>query len=267
MPLHNNMIKKAQILLSIVVATSFLTIGCERDADSASSAKNEYFVKNIVDGDTLELLNGKRVRYIGIDTPETMKRKGGTWFFDPEEYGVEAKEYNRRRVSGKRVRLEFDVQKEDKFNRWLAYVYLEDGGMVNLELVEQGYASLYTFYPNVKYFDVLAEAQEEAYTAKRGLWENIKVVDAEVAYLEVGKVRIVRGRISGVYASPNKITLEFQDSRLTGIIYSGNIPLFTKKGIDPYKDYEGKEIEIVGKIRDRNGPQIIVDNPSQVILS
>ncbi len=107
----------------------------------------------------------ERVRYIGIDTPEIHHPRKPV-----EAYGREAMEFNRRLVEGKKVRLEFDVERYDKYNRLLAYLFLPDGTFVNGELLRQGYAQLLTIPPNVKYADLFVRNQQEARKAGRGLW-------------------------------------------------------------------------------------------------
>ena len=123
----------------------------------------------VIDGDTIEVccVGWKResVRYIGIDAPETHHPTKGV-----EAYGKEAAEANARLVSGKTIRLEFDVQQRDRHGRLLAYVYLEDGSFVNALLVEQGYAQVMTVPPNVKYQELFLKLQQDARTASRGLW-------------------------------------------------------------------------------------------------
>ena len=90
-----------------------------------------------------------KVRYIGVDTPETHHPMRGV-----EPYGKEASEANRKLVDGKKVTLEFDVQQFDKYGRTLAYIYLEDGTFVKALLVENGYAAVMTVPPNVKHQDL-----------------------------------------------------------------------------------------------------------------
>ena len=85
--------------------------------------------------------------------------------------GRRAYEVTKKLVEGKRVRLEFDVERFDKYKRILAYVYLLDGTFVNAAIVEQGYASLMTYPPNVKYADLFLRLYREARQNKRGLWE------------------------------------------------------------------------------------------------
>ncbi|MDP8298446.1 MAG: thermonuclease family protein [Candidatus Tantalella remota] len=135
---------------------------------SETSAK-EYRVRHVVDGDTIELSGGEKVRYIGIDTPETMKRTVAGWMPAFEPWGAEAKEFNRSLVAGKKVVLEFDVDKRDKYGRLLAYVYVDDV-MVNLMLVAEGLAKVYTFPPNVKCYDQFLSAQKQAQDEGRGMW-------------------------------------------------------------------------------------------------
>jgi len=105
------------------------------------------------------------VRYIGIDTPETHHPMKGV-----ERAGKEASEANRKLVDGKTVRLEFDVQEQDRYGRLLAYVYLEEGTFVNAWLVENGYAVVMTIPPNVKHQELFLMLQREAREEKRGLW-------------------------------------------------------------------------------------------------
>lgn len=122
-------------------------------------------VRRVVDGDTAVLADGERVRYIGLDTPELHHPRKPVQY-----YAREAAEFNRKLVEGKSVRLEFDVQRRDRYGRLLAYLFLEDGTFVNGELLRQGYAQLLTIPPNVKYADRFVELQREARQAKRGLW-------------------------------------------------------------------------------------------------
>jgi micrococcal nuclease len=123
-------------------------------------------VTRVVDGDTVEIsppVEGlSTVRLIGVDTPET---HGAT-----QPYGPEASDFTRRYLEGKEVSLELDVEKVDPYGRLLAYVYLPKGEMFNEVLVEEGYAQVATFPPNVKYQERFLEAQREAREANRGLW-------------------------------------------------------------------------------------------------
>jgi len=136
-------------------------------------------VSRAIDGDTLKLSDGERVRLIGIDTPESsnnakLRRDAKRTAQDAKtiiDMGKKAKEFTRQLVEGKKVRLEFDVQKRDKYSRLLAYVYLEDGTFVNAEIMKAGYAQVMTVPPNVQYQDLFLRLQREARENKRGLWK------------------------------------------------------------------------------------------------
>lgn len=135
-------------------------------AANVATGGNLVKVLRVIDGDTIEIEGGERVRYIGIDTPETV---------DPRKpvqcFGVEASKKNKETVENKMVRLEKDITDRDKYNRLLRYVWLGDI-FVNLELVRQGFAHSYSYPPDVKYQDLFVKAQEEAREAKRGLWDS-----------------------------------------------------------------------------------------------
>ena len=121
----------------------------------------------VIDGDTIDVtVDGRqeRLRLIGIDTPETVAPD------QPVEcFGPQASAYTERRLEGERVRLEFDVEREDRFGRTLAYVWLGDE-LFNETLVRGGYALVTTFPPDVRYVDRFVAAQREARSHDRGLW-------------------------------------------------------------------------------------------------
>jgi len=125
-----------------------------------------YTVERVIDGGTIKLTNGERVRLIGVDTPETVHPS------KPVEYfGKEASAFTKRMCEGKVVKLELDWEKRDKYNRLLAYVYLEDGTFLNAEIVKQGYGHAYTKFP-FKYLEEFREYEREAREQKRGLWKE-----------------------------------------------------------------------------------------------
>ncbi|MBF0252992.1 MAG: thermonuclease family protein [Candidatus Omnitrophica bacterium] len=156
-----------KFLSSLLLIVLSLT-GCQ--SEGIEPVDGYYKVAEIVDGDTVLLTNGKKVRYIGIDTPETRKKIGTEWIHDPEPFANEAKKYNESLVAGSRVRLEFDKEKYDKYNRWLAYVYTDNGIFANRELVSEGLAKVYMFPPNTRYYKLLYDAQEEAKKSQKGIW-------------------------------------------------------------------------------------------------
>lgn len=122
--------------------------------------KNFARVTYIDDGDTIYLNDGRDIRYIGIDTPEI-----------GEPYYTEATNRNKELVFGKEVLIEYDQQKIDPYGRLLAYVFVNDD-LVNLKLVEEGYARAKIFFPDKKYSQLLQEAEKKAQARKIGIWQD-----------------------------------------------------------------------------------------------
>ena len=139
-----------------------------------------HLCTRVVDGDTIVVKGIGKVRLIGVDTPETKHPR------KPVEYfGKEASAFTKGMVEGKKVRLEYDWQRKDKYNRVLAYVYVMANDvkdmpefknrasielMVNAELIKQGYGHAYTKYP-FKYLEQFRIYEKEARENKRGLWK------------------------------------------------------------------------------------------------
>ncbi|MBI3088481.1 MAG: thermonuclease family protein [Candidatus Omnitrophica bacterium] len=149
--------------------TVFLLVVLAGLASCSAALPEQAVVRRVIDGDTVELADGRLVRYVGIDTPEVRRRSGTGWVEDPEPFGREATEANRQLVEGRAVRLEYDVRTHDDYGRLLAYVYV-GGEMVNARLLEDGYAQLLTIPPNVKYAERFRRLAQEARRAQRGLW-------------------------------------------------------------------------------------------------
>jgi micrococcal nuclease len=141
---------------------------------------NDILVTRVIDGDTILIETGEKVRLIGIDTPEMHEssklyrdsQRTGRDIRTIRAMGRRAFMFTENLVNGKRVRLEFDVEKYDKYGRLLAYVFLKDGTFVNAEIVKQGYASLMTIPPNVKYADLFLRLYQNARESRLGLWQQ-----------------------------------------------------------------------------------------------
>ena len=140
-------------LLVIFVLLLLPICGCTSPPDTA-------LVTRVIDGDTIVIEGGYRVRYIGIDTPE---------IDNGEPFGIEALEANQELVEGKIVRLERDVSQTDKYGRLLRYVY-GDGIFVNAELVRLGLAEAKAYPPDTRYQEDLEELETEAKEASWGMW-------------------------------------------------------------------------------------------------
>ncbi|TPG89017.1 nuclease [Brevibacillus laterosporus] len=170
----NTMITNTKRLVAILSLGVVLVVsGCATAKETLVQEINEptpngkmkVKIDRVVDGDTFKTAKGEKVRLIGVDTPETVKPNNPV-----EPYGKEASNYTKKMLEGKEVTLQFDVQPFDRYQRLLAYVYLEDGTFYNEHLVHEGYARIMTVPPNVAQAEVFLKAEQDARENNRGLW-------------------------------------------------------------------------------------------------
>jgi len=170
-PMRSASIEVHNVLPILFVAFAVLTIqSCH--SSTRHSSGDYYPVTKVVDGDTFWVDDGSekglKVRLIGVDAPETRKsaRK------DVGFYGEESKEYLTQLLSDIEVRLEYDVDRKDRYGRTLAYAFLPDGTFVNAALIKQGYATVLTIPPNVQHAEAFVKYQRQARKKGRGLWAS-----------------------------------------------------------------------------------------------
>ncbi|MFQ5680221.1 MAG: thermonuclease family protein [Gemmatimonadota bacterium] len=259
-----------------------------------------YRVTRVIDGDTIEIeLGGRRerVRYIGIDTPELGDRRA-----EVRRLAVRASEANARLVKGRRVRLELDVERRDRYGRLLAYVWVGDT-LANEWLVRRGFARIYTYPPNVRYAERFLAAERAAREEGRGLWgEGERRVErqgkrqgerraepsplsrgqdrpevrppapipAAEADRHVGDWATVCGRVvearyvRGIRGRPTFLNFErpYPRQPFTVVIWGRVRARFSQP---PEQRFDGREVCVEGPItRYRGTPQIVVEDPSQL---
>ncbi|HHW90952.1 MAG: thermonuclease family protein [Limnochordia bacterium] len=160
-----------KLFSSIVPFVIVIVLALPTFSESLQSEYTRYqaTVVRVIDGDTLEVASlpsiapTERVRLLGIDTPEKN-----------DLYGTEATLYTESLLTvGSTIYIEIDVRARDSFGRYLSYVFLPDGRMVNLMLVEAGLAKLYTEAPNVRYTDEFQDALKTAQQTCRGIWSDL----------------------------------------------------------------------------------------------
>ena len=149
---------RATIKCLIVLVLAFIGV--------SAGVRQYHRVRFVFDGDTILLDGGERVRYLGIDCPETAHdgRPG-------EPLALAARQFNAARVAGAWVRLEQDQEKRDRYNRLLAYVFTKNGQMVNALIVRQGLAHVFFGIKNLKYQAMLLENQRQAMKDRLGIWK------------------------------------------------------------------------------------------------
>ncbi|MDR2071135.1 MAG: thermonuclease family protein [Treponema sp.] len=180
--------------LLIVITSLFFLFACNKDENptrraeryrvdthtiAASgevhiSALTKAYVTRVIDGDTIdvaiedppeELETSERIRFLGVDTPETVHPNK-----EVEQFGKEASGYTKTALTRKTVYLAFDRDLRDQYGRVLAYVYTEDNVCFNAELIKQGYARAYTSFP-FQFKDEFVKLEETAQATNTGLWE------------------------------------------------------------------------------------------------
>jgi micrococcal nuclease len=159
------MLRRLSLLVALAAVAALGGNALLDRGESAGSTESAR-VQRIVDGDTIVLAGGERVRYIGVDTPESVKP--GT---PVQCFAKAAARANARLVNGQTVRLRFDAERRDRYGRLLAYVYrAKDGLFVNAELVRRGFATTLTIPPNVAHAAEFRRLARAARQDGRGLW-------------------------------------------------------------------------------------------------
>ncbi|HWP01020.1 MAG TPA: thermonuclease family protein [Methylococcus sp.] len=219
-------------------------------------------VQRVIDGDTVWLADGERVRLLSINTPEI----DGP-YQTGEPGGAAAKRWLESRLSGSRVRLERDVEERDRYGRLLAHLFGEDGTHINRALVAAGLAVVDIHPPNLKYTDVLLAAQREAETHRRGIWNlpayapvAIASAGARCKNLRGGWVRVI-GRPKSLDTKGRNLRLLF-DNDLRVHISRDDLYLFPAPA-----RYLNRQLEVRGWLsRHGSGCSIRVRHPSGLLL-
>ena len=155
-----------RILIGLTASIAVLFFSLYGRYQAETKFKTEYLkVIEVNDGDTITVLLGgkrERVRLIGIDAPELQQ---GPW-------GQSAKRHLQELLSTFQgtASLEFDIEKRDIYGRLLSYVWTSDRRMINLQMLKDGYAMLFTVPPNIRYVDEFKKAQDEARSKDLGIW-------------------------------------------------------------------------------------------------
>jgi len=238
---------------------------------SGDDIVEKKLVTKIIDGDTVTIEGGERVRLLGIDADERDYP-----CYEPAKQRLE------ELVLNKEVCLESDGEDQDQYKRYLRYLIL-DGENINLRLVEEGLAIAYFYPQNVKYRDEITKAEKEARENKIGCkWsEKIEPVTKDIAWSEltgdainacdakehIGEEQIIEGCVvSGYKSSTDTVFLNFEkpypNQCFTAVIFSSKLMNFPES---PQDYYEGKTVRVRGKIKEYKGAtEIILEDSSQI---
>ena len=175
--------KKIFVLIIIVICAYFFGDNLLTELPDDAQDNGEFIagvVTRVVDGDTAVIrVNGedRRVRFLGVDTPETVHPNKPVQF-----YGKEASNFTKESLTGKNVWLEYDVSPTDRYNRHLAYVWTSRPNSINESTIRQsmynaklllgGYAKVTIIKPNKRYEELFRKFESEAKSAKIGMWSK-----------------------------------------------------------------------------------------------
>jgi len=242
------------LLLFICIPFQVLSISCPH----LNWDKTEQ-VKLINDGDTITLENGKRVRFIGMNTPEmnySDKNKS-------EPYAVKAKALVQRYIKvGDKVHLVFDKTKYDKYGRILAYVYSKTGRHLNLLLLQSGLAKQWVVGKNDRFWKCFQTAEKTARLGRKGLWSDFSPLKARQLDSSNKGYQYVHGQISKVIKYKSGLML-FLDRKLKVWISASRLKKFTKNNIS---FHQNARLLLSGKVTfSGKKPKMILYHPVQVL--
>lgn len=217
-----------------------------------------YGVVRVYDGDTIILEDKKQVRLLGVNTPEIDSRvRAG------EPGGVAAKKWLQAQLEEKKVYLEFDQVKRDKYKRLLAHVFTPDGRHLNLALLENGMATVSIIPPNGRYSGKLIEAQQHAERLKLGIWSMPEYQSrpiTQIADHTKGWQRFTGKPVS--LKKNRKFTRLIFNDQTDVRISNANLGLFP-----PLENYIGKSLEIRGWVsRKKDRFTMLIQHPSALIV-
>ncbi len=229
-------------------------------------------VTTIIDGDTVFLQNGTKIRLIGIQAPKLALGRDG---FKDWPLATEAKNILSSLVFNKRVELYFGEQSKDRHNRILAHLFLinseKEKIWVQKYMLEKGMARVYSFADNRLCLDDLFKAEAKARANKIGIWNNeyyqIRYADKVDKLIKLNNnYELVEARVLKAQKVGSYIYLNFgKDWKkdFTVIIKKNALKLFAQSNIDPLK-LENSLIRVRGWIEIKNGPMIEVTHPEQI---
>lgn len=217
-------------------------------------------VKKVIDGDTLLLQDGEKVRLIGINTPEVESR-----FSQSQPGGEAARDWLRQTLRNPTVWLQYDAQQFDKYDRRLAHVFLPSGDYLNALLLEKGLAILTLIPPNLRYADTLIQAQHVAEQKQLGLWQlpdyqrqTMSRFDAAERYKGWQRWELSASRL---FESRKYINLLVTESLLI------SIPKAQRDLFPPLESYLNRPLEVRGWLRKQGKQQrLYVLHPSALIV-
>lgn len=228
-------------------------------ADKLQTALVEY----VHDGDTIRLKDGRKVRLIGINTPELAREQ------QPKQaLASEAKLalQNIIDANNHKIGLSFGIERQDKYGRTLAHLFAQDGSNIQIALIQQGLATAYTTPPNDQYSDCYKAAESIAISNKKGLWalNDFQLKDANKLAPKESGFRRIQGKVLEISTKPNTIWINLEN-RVKIRIKNKDFNYFD---LAKLKQYKNKTIQIHGWLHaNKRGYFMNLRHPSALRLS
>jgi endonuclease YncB( thermonuclease family) len=235
------------------------SIGAELVELNTAPYRYKVRIRHVIDGDTLVLESGDKIRLIGINTPEVESR-----YTRAEAGGEAARDWLRKTLRTPDVWLEYDAEQLDKYQRQLAHVFLDSGEYLNARLLREGLAMLTLTPPNLRYSSKLIQAQQQAEKANRGIWQRPAFQPKTLADLVPGRSYHGWQRWQ---VTPKHIG---ESRKYINLIVSEHFVIKIAKslqaGFPPLSAYLDQPVEVRGWLR-RQGDQhfMIVQHPSAMV--
>jgi micrococcal nuclease len=231
-------------------------------ARTNGAGEKARLVERVIDGDTIELKGGERIRYIGLDAPEL-----------GEPLYEEAKEFQEKVVLGSYVRIEACKEEpRDGYGRTLAFVY-KGNVDVGEQLLRYGYArTLFMGRCGRAMARDYRKIERGAFLVGLGVWslQDLREVGHRGAGRYVGCLMSVTGKVLNVHEGPKAFHLNFdKDYRtdFTAVLFRKDLARLVEEGLHPVTGYAGQVVKVTGIIKEYNGPQIIVESADQLALT
>ena len=248
-----------------LAALAMVLVVAGADARAELKRAGSSTVRQVVDGDTVALEDGREVRLVGIQAPKLPLGRRG---FRAWPLAAESKAALEKLALGKRVTLSFGGRRRDRHRRWLAHLHLGDGTWIQGAMLTAGMARVYSFPDNRAVVGEMLKRERAARAARRGIWGHpyYRILDHRAAGRRVNAFQLVEGRILKIGRSRGRVFLNFGTDwkrDFTIVVERRWARQFPERGRGLVK-LAGQRVRVRGWLKWRNGPMIAVTHPEQI---